>query len=107
MDLLDLGTERLSWRRFRNLVDRLPVGSQLYRDLHGDGWTATEHLLAAAVDALNAANWQRGNAGNKSPSPKPKPVPRPGDAAEASTHKLSPAETAERLRALRRRHEQR
>ncbi|WP_425591812.1 DUF5361 domain-containing protein [Actinomyces procaprae] len=41
-------------------------------------WGLTEHLLAAAVDALNIANWQRANAGKKAPSPRPKPIPRPG-----------------------------
>ena len=37
-------------------------------------WGVTEHLLAAAVDALNAANWQRGGKGQR-----PKPIRRPGD----------------------------
>jgi hypothetical protein len=35
-------------------------------------------LLAAEVDALNVANWQRGNRGRRSASPRPKPIPRPG-----------------------------
>ena len=38
------------------------------------GWTATDHLLAHILDALRAANWQRGG---KDPEP-PKPWPRPG-----------------------------
>lgn len=38
-------------------------------------WGLTEHLLASAVDALNAGNWQRG--GDRH-APKPKPVKRPG-----------------------------
>lgn len=37
-------------------------------------WSLSDHLSAAAVDALNAANWQRG--GGK--GSRPKPVPRPG-----------------------------
>lgn len=36
-----------------------------------DGWTRTDHLLALVVDALNAANWQRGG---KKGLPKPKPI---------------------------------
>jgi hypothetical protein len=39
------------------------------------GWGLVEHLLAAAVDALNGANWQR--AGRRG-APRPKPVQRPG-----------------------------
>jgi hypothetical protein len=35
-------------------------------------------MLAASVDLLQAANWQRG--GNKS-APRPKPWPRPGQTA--------------------------
>jgi len=39
-------------------------------------WSVTDHLLAAVVDVLQAANWQR--AGD-SKAPRPKPIPRPGD----------------------------
>jgi len=38
-------------------------------------WGHVEHLLAAIVDVLQAANWQR--AGNRN-APKPQPVRRPG-----------------------------
>jgi hypothetical protein len=38
-------------------------------------WGLTEQLLAAAVDALNGANWQRGGGKQRD---KPKPIPRPG-----------------------------
>lgn len=45
---------------------------------HGDQaeWGHTEHLLAAVVDVLAEANWQRG--GDKK-QPHPKPIRRPGD----------------------------
>lgn len=45
-------------------------------------WGVTEHLLAAAVDALNGANWQRGGGKGKHP----KPVKRPG--AKTGVQKL-------------------
>jgi hypothetical protein len=64
---------------FRNLVAQLPNdrSSFLYRELAGEhaDWGLPEHLLAAAVDALNGGNWQR--AGRKG-TPRPQPVPRPG-----------------------------
>jgi hypothetical protein len=59
------------------IVKHLPRGSALVRELHGDDppWGLTEQLLAAAVDALNGANWQRGSGKLKD---KPNPIPRPG-----------------------------
>jgi hypothetical protein len=57
------------------VVKQSPRGSALARAIHGEAatWGPAEHLLAAAVDALNGANWQRtGRRGHK-----PKPVPRP------------------------------
>lgn len=76
LDLNDLGTERLSWRRLRAVLRHLPHTSATSQALHGDAvvWTSTDHLLAAAVDALNIANWQR--TGKK--QNRPKPIPRPG-----------------------------
>jgi hypothetical protein len=64
----------LSWRRLGVLIRQLPETARTVALLHGETWTRTEHLLAAAVDVLNAANWQRG--GGK--GPRPKPLPRPG-----------------------------
>lgn len=43
----------------------------------GANWTVTDYLLAEIIDLLAAGNWQRGNAGAKSPSPKPQPMWRP------------------------------
>lgn len=44
---------------------------------HGDivRWSDTEYLLAAIVDVLAWANWQRG----QGKGPKPKPIRRPTD----------------------------
>lgn len=41
-------------------------------------WSPEAHLLAAAVDVLRAANWQRG--GGK--GSRPKPLDRPSEQAE-------------------------
>lgn len=70
----------LTWRRFRALVVNLPTESALGRSLAGEesGWTLETQLLAALHDRLAEANWQRGNAGAKSPSRRPAPIQRPG-----------------------------
>lgn len=72
-----LGTEALSWWDLLVVVKHLGRTSALAASLVGEAaqWGATEHLLAATLDALNAANWQR--AGKKT-APRPKPIPRPG-----------------------------
>lgn len=50
------------------------------RAVHGEAtdWRLEHHLLALLVDATAVGNWQRGNAGRKSPSRRPSPLPRPG-----------------------------
>ena len=76
--MLDAGSSRLSWRRVNNLLARLPLGSELLIELHGEQarWSAAEHLLANLCDLLMQGNWQRG--GDKH-ARKPAPLPRPGD----------------------------
>ncbi|MEU9555071.1 hypothetical protein [Streptomyces fumanus] len=86
MDLLDWHRERLSSRRLAVLIKHLPRDSALNRDLHGEAadWSVTDHLLAAAVDHLAAANWMFASVNSEEgdqPEP-PVPVPRPGDASE-------------------------
>lgn len=95
LDLHDVGTDRFDWRRLLAVVTNLPRTSALARSVHGEAveWDTTEHLLAAAVDALNAANWQRGGGKGR----RPKPVPRPGDKSRRrgrtlGTASLTPAE---------------
>lgn len=70
---------RLSWRRLGVLVAALPRESATVRAHVGEAaeWGHVEHLLAAAVDVLQQANWQR--AGNRN-APKPQPLRRPGQA---------------------------
>lgn len=68
------------------LVKHLPRDSALNRELHGEAaeWSVSDHLLAAAVDHLAAANWMfacvNSDEGDQ-PEP-PAPVPRPSYDAE-------------------------
>lgn len=61
------------------LVDHLPRESALARQVHGDNvdWDMPSQLLAAVIDQLRVANWQRTQDGQKGRRP-PKPTPRPG-----------------------------
>lgn len=62
-------------------------------------WTVTDFLLAEIIDLLAAANWQRANAGAKTPSPKPDRMYRP------SASEPRPRRTMEdRVRDWKRRH---
>lgn len=78
--LSDLGTPRLTWRDLWVIVHHLPAGAALSRAVAGEDalWALTDHLLAVLIDATQLGNWQRENAGRKSPTPKPKLLPRPG-----------------------------
>lgn len=98
--MLDLGSERLSWRRFGSLLARLPWDSELMRAIHGSvaEWSTSDHLLATVVDLLAWANYQRSD---PKKSQKPKPLPRPGEGKPRK--KLSTTETRRRLEDLRRR----
>lgn len=85
--LEDLGTLALSWRDLLVIIRQAPLDSAYVRAKRGEAahWGVAEYLLATVVDALEAANWQRGNQGAKTPSPRPKPVHRPGVKDEKKT----------------------
>lgn len=72
------GSGVLTWHDVAIVIEQADRSSAIGRAALGEHaeWGAAEYLLAAAVDALNAANWQRSG---KASSPRPKPVPRPGD----------------------------
>ncbi|MFY7566420.1 hypothetical protein ACOT81_18270 [Streptomyces sp. WI04-05B] len=83
-DLLDWHRGRLSSRRLAVLVKHLPRDCALNRELHGEAaeWSIVEHLLAATVDHLAAANWMFASvnsAEDADPPELPVPVPRPED----------------------------
>ena len=100
VDLRDVGTPDLTWRRLRVLIQHLPADSALSRSVHGDAveWGASEHLLANIFDAISALVWQ---GGNPKKNPKPKPIPRPGDKRAKKRRQLPPDEVRRRLVALR------
>ncbi|MFE5856641.1 hypothetical protein ACFQ61_25970 [Streptomyces sp. NPDC056500] len=82
MDLLDWHRGRLSSRRLSVLIEHLPRDSSVNRALHGEAaeWSVTDHLLAAVVDHLAAANWLFTSVHSDDPPDPPDPVPRPGSA---------------------------
>jgi len=73
LDLSDVGTPRLSWRRFRNIMGRLPRTSETSREIHGEvvDWGITETLLNALLYVTQAAHY-----GGKGPKPEMIPIPR-------------------------------
>jgi hypothetical protein len=84
VDLLDRYRDRLSSRRLAVLIKHLPRDSAVNRDLFGEAadWSVGDHLLAATVDHLAAANWMFASVNSdedSSPPDPPRPVPRPGD----------------------------
>jgi hypothetical protein len=80
LHLDDLGTLALSWRDLLVILQNLPRTSAYGRAKCGDDaeWGLLEQLSAMVSDRLDVANWQRANAGKKTPSAKPRPIPRPG-----------------------------
>lgn len=79
-DVLDVYRGTLSLRKASNLALMLPPGAITWQEAGTDSaWTITDHLLADVLDALNTANWQRGQDGNRK---RPDPVPRPRELRE-------------------------
>lgn len=91
LDLADLGTPRLDWSRLRAVVVYSPPTSALARSMFGDAtsWSVSDHLLAAAVDALNAGNWQRGGGKGRRPKRVTRPGEKPKDQRRLGTGKMT------------------
>jgi len=72
----DIGTGRTNWRDVWAILQTATRESATGRAILGADaeWGTQEHLLALAVDTLNAANWQRGGGKGR----RPKPIQRPG-----------------------------
>lgn len=76
--LRDCPSRALNWRDVILVIRYAARDSPIQRALADDDgpiWGTSDYLLAMTVDALHAANYQRG--GGK--GTKPKPLPRPGD----------------------------
>ena len=74
----DLGSKRLTWHDLAVILAHPRPGLPLYREIWGESakWAdINSQLLAAAVDTLAVANWQRQGDRN---APRPEPIPRPG-----------------------------
>jgi hypothetical protein len=84
------------------LIEQLPAGCALYRQVHGP-WTDQEHLLATLVDAVNYGTYtQAATSATKGKPRKPRPIPRPGRPAQRSVGHLDEwTSTADALRYLR------
>lgn len=80
MDIGDLGTERLSYRRLRVLISHLPRESSYVQDTLGDlaQWGSIEHLLASVIDGLTMLNHNFVQSKSKQRLPKATFVQRPG-----------------------------
>mgnify|MGYP007085783693 CR=1 FL=1 len=79
-------------------VENLPEDSAFKRKLREDSpaeWTQSEYLLAAAVDLLANANWQRQG---KKRARRPKPVQRPGGKKQYQKYGDTSGWTQERIR---------
>lgn len=89
--LEDLFTGRMRWWQLRAYLSHLPRESALARALLGEdvAWGLNEQLLAATLDTLRAANYQR--AGGK--GSKPKPLPRPGVTKKTESEPLHHGKT--------------
>ncbi|MEU9084580.1 hypothetical protein [Streptomyces sp. NPDC048357] len=97
-DLLDWHRGELSSRRLQVLLKHLPRDSAVNRELFGEAadWSVTDHLLAATVDHLAAANWMFAcvNAAEDDDPPEaPEPVPRPDGKPYGSADAESDAES--------------
>lgn len=94
IDLVDLYRGELSPRKAQVLAINLPPGSMTWQEMGVDhAWSVTDHLLAQAVDALNAANWQRAGQGKQ-----PDPIPRPADLKELKDKRSAVLDRATRFK---------
>lgn len=107
-----IGTEELTYGRFRTLLFALPRESLFMQETLGEParWSTTDYLLANVLDAVSMAvhalqsRWRR----KGSKAPRWKPFPRPGDKPDPNTVTLgrgggvSVAEMRERLDRRRR-----
>lgn len=80
-----LGSEELTWRRFKTLLFRLPRESLFMQETLGEAarWGSQEHLQATTVDLLAMLNHNLVQSHSKRRLKPPKPIRRPGDVDKA------------------------
>lgn len=108
LDLAEVGTMRLSWRRLGVLIRQLPREAATVQAVSGAAarWGDVEHLLAGIFDAVQLHNWQyaAAHAPKGKRPPRPRPLARPGtDSAPSRRTGLTPRQIRARLEAQRRR----
>jgi hypothetical protein len=82
VDLLDLSTRRLSWRRLWSLISHLPRESATVQAVSGREaqWGDDQQLAALIVDGIHRLTWLTARAHFKdAPKNPPKPIRRPSD----------------------------
>lgn len=121
LDLLDIFTGKLSFRRLRIVLDNLPPESAFRTALrdsmspedlaaasaeadvadsvsHGP-WSLSDQLLASVADSLAVLVWAKGD--EKKRGKPPKPIPRPG--VDSGRRTVKP-HVVEKLQGIRARH---
>lgn len=102
LDLEDLGTDRLTWRKAIIIVRELANDphSALVRAADPDHlWDLHAHLLANIADSLNLLVWFKTRDGQKGRN-RPKPIPRPGIKVDPEMQVIGEATDIDELDAL-------
>lgn len=94
----DINDEDVTVRRLWNFFNRLPDHSETLADIAGiereaRNWSNELHMLANAVDALQAVDWHIVAAFSKNKPAPPKPLKRPALKKKNNTAKLWPGKT--------------
>jgi hypothetical protein len=102
----------MSWRKMLVLIEHLPsegavntairnmFPAEILAENSSDPvkapWSATESLLATAIDEIRVMQWIYMQVHSESKVPRPQPIPRPGVETKRKLHKISIAD-AQRL----------
>ncbi|PPK63527.1 hypothetical protein V5P93_000418 [Actinokineospora auranticolor] len=100
VDLADLWHGTLTPRRVLWLIEHLPEDSAAVAALRGGSehraWTATTHLLATVVDAVQLGTWTTVAANSRRRPRPPAPMPRPTQPRRRAGRVVTVAEIAAR-----------
>jgi hypothetical protein len=96
---MDINDPRMTVRRLRNFVERLPISSETLNDIGevpraSRAWNVNTWMLANVVDALGMVDWHIIAANSQRVPAPPKPFPRPEIKKQKPiTKKLWPGKT--------------